>query len=127
MSKNYGKYYNSNKNENTLETTETTIQANGFSIEGEFVEEPEAVVEVVEAVEENTTEMVEVPKVFYGINNCKKLNVRTEPNKEADLVCVLDSTSKFEIEELESEPEWLKVFLENGDTGFCMKMYVAIR
>lgn len=130
MSKNYNKYYNNNRNNdnvqkfNTVEPEETT----------ELVESEEVLEDTVvdsipdsEDVVENTDDGVDVPQFFYGINNCKKLNVRTEPNKEGDLVCVLDSTNKFQIEELESDPEWVKVFLENGEVGFCMKMYVAIR
>ena len=113
MSKNYNKYFNGNQNFNNVEPEESTK-----------IVEPEV-------VEEDTRdEGVDVPQIFYGINNCKKLNVRTEPNKDADVVCVLDVTSTFEIEELESNPEWVKVTGDNGTEGFvgyCMKQYVAIK
>lgn len=128
MSKNYNKYYNNNNNHkpNTFEPVKTTKVVDSEEVlpkedaDVESTQEPEVIVE-------NTEKGVDTPQFFYEINNCKKLNVRTEPNKDADVVCVLDSTSKFEIEELETDPEWVKVFLDNGEVGFCMKMYVALR
>ena len=128
MSKNYNKYYNSNyaKAEKLIDPVETDETTNLVESEEVLNEGPE--VEPMEAIEETIEpEVVEAPKTLYGIHNCKKLNVRTEPNKDGALVCVLDPTSSFEIEELESNPEWVKVLLDNGDIGFCMKMYVAIK
>ena len=123
MSKNYNKYYSSNNASNEPK--------NEIFVTGMTVVEPEEELEetaVVEPTQESVeVEETETPKLLYRINNCTKLNVRTEPNKEAGVVCVLDPASEFEIEELESDSEWVKVFLKDSEVGFCMKKYVAIR
>lgn len=135
MSKNYNKYYNSNnyskhefKPEESTKVEESEVLEDGIDVESilELVIDPDITRAATTDLPMEENGAMPEPLV-YGINNCKKLNVRTEPDKEASLVCVLDSTSKFEIEELESNPEWVKVLLENGEVGFCMKMYVAIR
>ena len=132
MSTNYNKFFNNNVKEdeqkiNTVESEETTkVVEPEEDLEDTTVGEPEGYPEVTEG-ETTVPEEQTTPIPVYGINNCTKLNVRTEPNKDGDVVCVLDSTSTFEIEELESDSEWVKVFLNNGVEGFCMKMYVAIK
>ena len=132
MSKNYNKYYNSNNASNEVKNDIFSNETkNEIFVTGMTVVEPEEELgetAVVEPTQESVeVEETETPKLLYGINNCTKLNVRTEPTKEAGVVCVLDPTSEFEIEELESDSEWVKVFLKDSEVGFCMKKYVAIR
>lgn len=135
MSKRYNKYYNNNyfngnQDVNDVEPEETIDVVGSEDVSEEStVVEPEVHPDITraETTEVPKEEVGEIPKSLYGINNCKKLNVRTEPNKDADIVCVLDVTNTFEIEELESNSEWVKVFFEDGNTGFCMKQYVAIK
>ena len=118
MSENYNNFFNN------VESDETATVLKPVELtEEDILEGPEP--EIVEGFTE--PEETEAPKPLYGINNCKKLNVRTEPRKNADIVCILDSANAFEIEELESDPEWVKVFIDNGKEGFCMKQYVAIK
>jgi uncharacterized protein YgiM (DUF1202 family) len=119
MSTNYNNFFNSNVN------NQVDDEVKVGEVETETVEETIKTDDIEETIV--TKPIKEDPKVLYGINNTKKLNVRTEPNKDADILCVIDSKSTFEIEELESDPEWVKVFLDNGKVGFCMKMYVAIK
>ena len=123
MPKNYNKYFKGEKPVNPVDVDEITnlAEPNEDASGSAKVEPAEAAAEAI------YPEVAEVPKTFYRINNCNKLNVRTEPNKDGALLCVLDPTSSFEIEELKSNPEWVKVFLDNGEVGFCMKMYVAIQ
>lgn len=125
MSKNYNKYFNGNNNFNSVEPEETT------NLVTPEEDQEETVVVVPEPETPTAPEAIpEQPKPLYGINNCKKLNVRTEPNKDADVVCVLDITSTFEIDEIESNPEWVRVTYNAGAEGFngyCMKQYVVIK
>lgn len=69
----------------------------------------------------------EMPKVAMGVLlNCEKLNVRTEPNKEADVVLVANSKTEFVIDESNSTEDWFSVRTAAGIEGFCMKKFVAV-
>ena len=86
----------------------------------EPVKEPEKTVEpVVEPTAEQTA-----PTVTGSVCGCTKLNVRSEPDPEASVVCMITHNSKVEINEAESTKEDYKVRLASGDEGFCMKIYI---
>lgn len=129
MSTNYNKFFVGNNNQINDETKVVETETVEETIKTDDIEETivAASETVEEPVKETKEEGIDIPQVLYGINNTTKLNVRTEPNKNGDVVCVLDSKSTFEIEELDTNPEWVKVFLDNGKVGFCMKMYVAVK
>lgn len=134
MSTNYNKFFNNNvkEDEQTFNTAESEETTNTVDPEEDAEDSTTVTPDPEPKVSEETIEPEEqtTPIPVYGINNCTKLNVRTEPNKDGDIVCVLDSKSEFEIEELESNPDWVKVIGDNGVegfVGFCMKMYVAIK
>ena len=78
-----------------------------------------------------TVETVELPKTVTGVvANCTKLNVRSEPSITADVVCVLSSGSKVEIDATKSCADWLYVSVDNGTygyNGYCMKKFVDVR
>lgn len=127
MSKNYNKYFN---NKEVVEETQATpeVEVDETLIQEDIVEteEPEAVQES-EPTPEPVKEEPKKIQILYKINNCKKLNVRSKPNKDGDIVCVLNTSNVFEIEEVESKPEWVKVFTDTGLEGFCMKEYVVVK
>ena len=56
--------------------------------------------------------------------NCEKLNVRNEPDKNADIVQIIDASSKVEISLNDSTDEFYKVYTETGMSGYCKKQYV---
>lgn len=58
--------------------------------------------------------------------NCDKLNVRTEPNKNAEVVFVADSKTEFIIDEATSTEDWFSIRTAAGVEGFCMKKFVAV-
>lgn len=95
----------------------------------ETVEEPVVEnVEVVPSVVESVTEVVEVvkePKVGTIIG-CDKLNVRKKPNKNAEVVCVINKTTVVEIDEEKSTGDFYKVYLPSGIDGFCMKQFIKV-
>ena len=107
--KDYTKY--SNKTEEKIEP-----------VVEEIVETPEE--ENVEVVEETveTTDPVE----FGVVVNCLKLNVRAEPNANADVVCVIDAATNLVVYEKESTDEFYKVCTESGADGFCMKKCIKL-
>lgn len=93
-------------------------------IQNGFVEEP--VVEQI-PVEEPVVEEVIVAETKRGvITDCAKLNVRSEPSREADVVCIIDATTDLVIYEEESTEDFYKVCTASGAEGFCMKKFIKI-
>jgi hypothetical protein len=116
---NYSKFNNSNKPTDAVENA-PAIAA---------VETPEPEVPVIDPVAtpepENTT-VPEVPETVIGwVCNCKKLNVRKDANKTADVIRVIEVGDEVEII---SEGETADFYCVRFDDviGFCMKEYIGI-
>lgn len=127
MSKNYTNY--SNKSVNKEVEKEQVVAE-------ETVEE-----QVVEAVEENTEEAVETPVeetteevveeasddeiLDIGVvTDCLKLNVRKQPSKDAEVLKTIDALTEVAI--LKEVNDFYEVALKTGESGYCMKKYIAI-
>ena len=109
-----------------------------------LVNDPE--LEVEEAVEEKVEEPIEgqivIPEVepepdpepsiepenrkFGKISNCKKLNVRKLPSRDAEIVSELIEGSEVMIDEKESTALFYKICTEHGIEGYCMKDYITV-
>lgn len=111
MSKhNYSKY-------SKQETVETEV---------ETVVETEAVTETATVVE-TQPEVKPEPKPKTGVvTGCGKLNVRSEPRIDADVVCVLDAKSEVKFNTAKSNKEWLCVCTATGVDGYCMRKFVEV-
>lgn len=73
-----------------------------------------------------TPEVSEEPDFPHGIvTGCTKLNVRAEPNLNADVVCVIGKDSDVHIDLEESTDEWYAVYV-GEEEGFCMKKFITI-
>lgn len=59
--------------------------------------------------------------------NCKNLNVREQPDGEADVLGTIPADSEVLIDESESTSEFYKVCAVSGLEGFCMKKYIAVQ
>lgn len=127
MSKNYTNY--SNKSVNKEVEKEQVVAE-------ETVEE-----QVVEAVEENAEEAVETPVeetteevveeasddeiLDIGVvTDCLKLNVRKQPSKDAEVLKIIDALTEVVI--LKEVNDFYEVALKTGESGYCMKKYIAI-
>lgn len=67
-----------------------------------------------------------VEEQVYGVVNCAKLNVRVEPDKNAEVEAVIVESTKLLIDESESTDEFYKICNEYGLEGFCMKKFITI-
>ena len=93
---------------------------------------PVAPVEAVKPVEpvkpvmvNETVETVALPETVPGaVVGCAKLNVRAEASLFADVVCVLDTVSEFEIDVNKSTGDWFYVYTAAGAEGYCMRKFV---
>ena len=82
-------------------------------VEPEPVSDPEPVVEP-----EN--------RKFGKVNNCKKLNIRKLPSRDAEIVSELIEGSEVMIDEKESTALFYKICTEHGIEGFCMKDFIKV-
>lgn len=60
------------------------------------------------------------------VTNCMRLRVREKPDRNAAMICAIETLTKVVIDEDESTDEWYKVYLENGISGYCMKKFITV-
>lgn len=69
----------------------------------------------------------EITEPIEGIvSGCERLNVREEPNKNADIVCVIEKDASVIIDVDDSTDSFYKVCTEAGAEGYCMKNFITI-
>lgn len=61
------------------------------------------------------------------VTDCFRLNIRKKPDKNADIVTVVDLLTQLKVDEGKSTDDWYHVLDSNGNSGYCMKQYVAIK
>lgn len=89
----------------------------------------EGAVEVTKTAEESVT--VENPAVIGIVRNCSRLNVRSEANKEAKVLCTINEGDEVDLIEEGSTNEFYKVIVskskKNKIEGYCMRRYITIK
>ena len=64
------------------------------------------------------------PEVKTGkVVNCQLLNVRKRPQRNAEILRVIEKDDEVEI--LNNAGEFLRVKLSDGTYGFCMSTYIG--
>ena len=109
-------------NDPELEVEDTVEEKVDEPIEGQIVipeVEPELVSDPEPSVEPEN-------RKFGKISNCKKLNVRKLPSRDAEIVSELVEGSEVMIDEKESTALFYKICTEHGIDGYCMKDYIAV-
>lgn len=139
MSKHNYSQYSNKKHNNKVDTTpevvveiqngDTTAVTEEVETTVETVIENEIVTDV--TVEAETETEVEVePETKSGavakgvVANCAKLNVRSKPSTNGDVVTVLDTKVEVTIDVDASTDEWFKIRTANGVEGYCMRKFV---
>lgn len=79
------------------------------------------ILEDAEEIEKNYEYTSEDINNDIGIVKCR-LNLRENPSKESNILCVLKKDSTVEI--LEEIYEWFKVVTESGMEGYCMRDFI---
>ena len=59
--------------------------------------------------------------------DCKNLNVRAQPDSDADVLGTIPADPELLIDESDTPSEFYKVCAASGLEGFCMKMYIAVQ
>ena len=121
------KNYNKPKFDETIEEVATFEDEGATTVDATVEDVVETTVEPAEikmAVE--TVETVSVPATVTGtVINCTKLNVRSKPAIDSDILAVLNSDTEIEIDPARSTAEWLKITI-GGVDGFCMRKFVKL-
>ena len=63
---------------------------------------------------------------FGKVSNCKKLNIRKLPSRDAEIVSALIEVSEVMIDEKESTALFYKMCTEHGIEGYCMKNFIKV-
>ncbi len=61
------------------------------------------------------------------VTDCLKLNVRKDPDGDADVLVVINALSEVTVDMDASTDEFYKVRTAAGIEGFCMKKYIALK
>lgn len=105
-----------------LEVEDTVEEKVDEPIEGQIVipeVEPEPVSDPEPSVEPEN-------RKFGKVSNCKKLNIRKLPSRDAEIVSELVEGSEVMIDEKESTALFYKICTEHGIDGYCMKDYITV-
>ena len=124
--KHYTQYSKFSGEEPETEVEEETVEEER-PIEGQIVI-PEVESEPVFAPPMPEVEPVVEPenRKFGKVSNCKKLNIRKLPSRDAEIVSELIEDSEVMIDEKESTALFYKVCTEHGIEGFCMKQFIKV-
>lgn len=63
---------------------------------------------------------------FGKVSNCKKLNIRKFPSRDAEIISELIEGSEVMIDEKESTALFYKICTEHGIEGYCMKDFIKV-
>jgi len=88
--------------------------------------EEEVVIETPVEEAEMEEAVVEIPATFAKVVDCKKLRVRKNPHKLADVLCEIPVGSEVKIDLDNSTVGFYKVCTEAGVEGYCVKEFIAI-
>lgn len=83
--------------------------------------------DVADEQSDDNEEVIEPTKTIGYVSGCSKLNVRSEPNINASVKCVIKALDEVEIEDMKSTNKFYKVCTESGVCGYCMKKYITVR
>lgn len=74
-------------------------------------------------------EKKEADQVVFGVvaDFVYKLNIRAEPDLEADVIFEAEPGTEFLIDIEKSTEEWFSVCSTSGLEGFCKKKYITIK
>ena len=110
-----------------LEVEDTVEEKVDEPIEGQIVipeVEPEPV--FIASVSDPEPSVEPENRKFGKVSNCKKLNIRKLPSRDAEIVSELIEGSEVMIDEKESTALFYKICTEHGIEGYCMKNFIKV-
>jgi uncharacterized protein YgiM (DUF1202 family) len=108
---------------NKRERKEVENPVEEIVVEAELPEETQEVDEL-----EITEEQPKEETVSVGfVDNCDRLNVRTQPDKNAQVLTIIVRNMAVQVNIEDSTDLFYKVKTQSGLTGFCVKEYITIK
>lgn len=105
----------------TANTAETDVTVT--TLEHKTVTDADVTVTTLE--NKSTTETNSGAVAIGVIANCAKLNVRSKPSTNGDVVTILNAGDEISIDVDKSTDGWLKIRTVNGVKGYCMSEFVV--
>ena len=125
--KNYTKYSENIEEKEVIVNEEVeTEEVNEEEVETEEEVKTEEEVNEEEVNEEEHTGAI-VPAVIV---DCKKLNVRKEASKNAEVACVIAEGNEITVDVDKSTEDFYKVYAKCGEIlveGYCVKEFISIK
>lgn len=138
---NYSQYSNNKKkktndsrnvaqtpNKPKIEVDQVSFVKDAAVSENDFVTTVSAPAEPAEIKMESPK--IETPKTTKHASgvvfDCTKLNVRSDPSIDADILAVLNANSEVEIDLAKSTKEWFKIITAAGIDGYCMRKFIKV-
>lgn len=59
------------------------------------------------------------------VNGCEKLNVRTNPTIDSEVVEIINESDEVTIKDVVNE--WYSVTTKDGNEGYCMSKYITVK
>lgn len=81
--------------------------------------------EVIEEAVERALEPVVKPTVGI-VTDCARLNVRKEPDADAEIAFVISASTNLVVFEEESTEDFYKICTSAGTEGYCMKKFITL-
>ena len=139
---NYSQYSNNKKKKNKqprVDAVETigqlTLVEEETAPEVEFVTTVSAPAEPAE-IKMDTKQIEDTPKVEHPkpvtimtgvVSNCTKLNVRSKPAIDADIMAVINANAEVKVDMAKSINDWYKVTTSASIEGYCMRKFISIK
>ena len=79
-----------------------------------------------EVVVEEPIAEIEEKHTTGKVVNCELLNVREQPNVNAEIVCMIKRNTEVEIDVTKSTSDFYKICIASGIEGFCMKKFILV-
>ena len=77
--------------------------------------------------ENDDTPTSTVPNYISGtVVDCLRLNVRSEPNSSAEVVCTLPSGTRVTVDTTKITGEWYYIQTADGAKGYCLKTNIRV-
>lgn len=79
-------------------------------------------------VDQNTVEQEQVAATVTQkgfVNGCEKLNVRTNPTIDSEVICIINKNDEVLIED--TFGDWYSVTTKDGDEGYCMSKFITVK
>ena len=83
--------------------------------------------ETVDVVADTTEQSESLDESIFGVVvNCKLLNVREAPNKDAEILTKVKQGNEIMIDFSASTDDFYSVCTQTGVEGYCMKQFIEV-